>query len=94
MFSVTSSAPHLFGSRVGEFESELRGMLRHTSPDGRFCEVAPPGQLIIWTRPLDIGLQSLPGPEQESREDPPSTTGRNGFQSARFCRLARELRED
>lgn len=51
VFSVSSSAPHLFGSRVGEFESELRAVLRRASPDGRFNEVAPPGQLIIWTRP-------------------------------------------
>jgi SAM-dependent methyltransferase len=51
VFSVTSSAPHLYGPRLGEFESELRAVLRRTSPDGRFCEVAPPGQLIIWTRP-------------------------------------------
>lgn len=50
-FSMSSSAPHLFGARLGEFESELREVLRRTSPDGRFCEVAPPGQLIIWTRP-------------------------------------------
>jgi SAM-dependent methyltransferase len=51
VFSVSSSAPHLFGPGLGEFESELRAVLRRTSPDGRFCEVAPPGQLIIWTRP-------------------------------------------
>jgi SAM-dependent methyltransferase len=51
VFSVTSSAPHLFGSRLDEFESELRAALQRASPDGRFCEVAPPGQLTIWTRP-------------------------------------------
>ncbi|MDQ3381711.1 MAG: class I SAM-dependent methyltransferase [Actinomycetota bacterium] len=51
VFSTSSSAPHLFGSRLGEFESELREVLRRTSPDGRFSEVAPPGQLLIWTRP-------------------------------------------
>jgi SAM-dependent methyltransferase len=51
IFSVTSSAPHLFGPRVGDFESELREVLRRASPDGRFCEVAPPGQLLIWRRP-------------------------------------------
>lgn len=51
VFSVSSSAPHLFGSRLGEFESELRALLRCTSPEGRFNEIAPPGQLVIWTRP-------------------------------------------
>lgn len=51
IFSVSSSAPHLFRPRLGEFESELREVLRRASPDARFCEVAPPGRLIIWTRP-------------------------------------------
>jgi ubiquinone/menaquinone biosynthesis C-methylase UbiE len=51
VFSASSSAPHLFGSRLGEFESDLREVLRRTSPDGRFNEVVPPGQLIIWARP-------------------------------------------
>ena len=51
IFSVSSSAPHLFGADLGAFESELRELLRDASPDGRFSEVAPPGQLIVWTRP-------------------------------------------
>ena len=59
VFSASSSAPHLFGSRLVEFESELRAVLRRTSPDGRFNEVAPPGQLIIWTRP--VADQDAPG---------------------------------
>lgn len=54
LFSVTSSAPHLFGSRVREFEAELRATLRRTSPSGRFCEVAPPGRLNVWTRPAPV----------------------------------------
>ncbi len=32
IFSVTSSAPHLFSPRLGEFESELREVLRRASP--------------------------------------------------------------
>jgi SAM-dependent methyltransferase len=53
IFSVSSSAPHLFGTRLAEFEQDLRKVLRRVSPDGRFCEVSQPLQLIIWTRPAD-----------------------------------------
>jgi hypothetical protein len=53
IFSVTSSAPHLFGSRLGEFEQDLRQVLRRVSPVGRLCEVSQTIQLIIWTRPAD-----------------------------------------
>jgi SAM-dependent methyltransferase len=53
IFSVTSSAPHLFGPRLGEFERNLRQILRRVSPGGRFCEVSESVQLIIWTRPAD-----------------------------------------
>jgi SAM-dependent methyltransferase len=51
IFSVTSSAPHLLGSRLAEFEQDVREVLRRVSPGGRFCEVSQPLQLIIWTRP-------------------------------------------
>jgi hypothetical protein len=50
VFSVTSSAPHLFGSRLAEFEQDLRQVLRRVSPGGRFCEVSQTIELIIWTR--------------------------------------------
>lgn len=53
IFSVTSSAPHLFGSRLAEFEQDIRQILRRVSPGGRFCEVSQTIQLIIWTRPAD-----------------------------------------
>ena len=53
IFSVTSSAPHLFGSRLAEFEQDMRQVLRRVSPGGRFCEVSQSIQLIIWTRPAD-----------------------------------------
>jgi hypothetical protein len=51
IFSVTSSAPHLLGSRLAEFEQDLREVLRRASPGGRFCEISQPLQLIIWARP-------------------------------------------
>jgi SAM-dependent methyltransferase len=53
IFSVSGSAPHLFGSRLAEFERDLRHVLRRVSPGGRFCEVSQTMQLIIWTRPAD-----------------------------------------
>jgi SAM-dependent methyltransferase len=51
VYAVSGSAPHHFGARIGEFESDLRELLRRAAPDGRFSEVAPPVELIIWTRP-------------------------------------------
>ena len=51
IFSVSSTAPHLLGSRLADFERDLRQVLRRVSPGGRFCEVSQPIQLIIWTRP-------------------------------------------
>ncbi len=51
VLSVSSSAPHLFGVRLADFERYLRGILRSTSPSGRFCEVTGPLQLLVWTRP-------------------------------------------
>ena len=53
IFSVTSSAPQLFGSRLAEFEQDIRQVLRRVSSGGRFCEVSQSIQLIIWTRPAD-----------------------------------------
>jgi SAM-dependent methyltransferase len=37
-FSLSSSAPHLFGDRRGAFEADLRQLLREASPDGTFSE--------------------------------------------------------
>ena len=58
VFSVTSSAPHLFGARLSAFESDLRALLRRVSPGGRFCVVSNPTQLIIWPRP-DMPAQDI-----------------------------------
>lgn len=38
VFSLSSSAPHLFGGRRAEFEAELRLLLRRASPAGTFTE--------------------------------------------------------
>jgi SAM-dependent methyltransferase len=50
VYSLTSSAPHLFGERRDEFENELRALLRQSSPYGRFCELQREIELVIWTR--------------------------------------------
>ena len=60
IFSVTSSAPHLFGSRLAEFEQGMRQVLRRVSAGGRFCEVSETIQLIIWTRPADDSVARHP----------------------------------
>jgi hypothetical protein len=50
VYSRSSSAPHLFDERRDEFESELRALLRRTSPHGRFCELTLAIELVIWKR--------------------------------------------
>ena len=51
VYSVSSSAPHLFGDRLGAFESELRQLLAETSPSGTFSQQTCDTELRIW-RPL------------------------------------------
>jgi len=48
VFSLSYSAPHLFGDRLDAFERDLRGVLREASPDGLFAEVVPPTEIRIW----------------------------------------------
>jgi SAM-dependent methyltransferase len=48
IFTLSSAAPHLFGDRLAEFESDLRELLRSTSPDGRFAERQREIELVIW----------------------------------------------
>jgi SAM-dependent methyltransferase len=50
VYSTSSAAPHLFGDRLEEFESELRAILRRASPEGRFRERARDISLRIWDR--------------------------------------------
>ena len=49
VFSLSWAAPHLFGERLGEFETALRRLLRRASPDGKFAERAREIVLVIWT---------------------------------------------
>jgi SAM-dependent methyltransferase len=48
VFSLSSSAPHLFGDRLPAFERDLRALLRAASPDGVFVERARDVALDIW----------------------------------------------
>jgi SAM-dependent methyltransferase len=50
-FSMSSSAPHLFGERVSEFEADLRRLLAQASPDGVFSIRLPGNELRVW-RPV------------------------------------------
>jgi SAM-dependent methyltransferase len=47
-FSMSSSAPHLFGTRRGDFEADLRRLLRDVSPSGRFSERQPSTEVFVW----------------------------------------------
>lgn len=50
VFSLSSAAPHLFGDRLAGFESELRDLLRATSPEGRFAERQREIALDVWRK--------------------------------------------
>ncbi|UOX92398.1 class I SAM-dependent methyltransferase [Amycolatopsis sp. FBCC-B4732] len=49
VFSLSSAAPHLFGDRRGEFEGELRQLLREASPAGTFTERFREIAVDLWT---------------------------------------------
>ncbi|MFG2650740.1 class I SAM-dependent methyltransferase [Streptomyces sp. NPDC048436] len=51
VFSRSDSAPHLFGERLGDFERDLREVLRQASPDNRFAERVPPTEIMTWRKP-------------------------------------------
>lgn len=47
-FSNSSTAPHLFGERLAEFEADLRRVLAEASPEGTFAIRLPDNELKIW----------------------------------------------
>jgi SAM-dependent methyltransferase len=51
VLSRSYSAPHLFGDRLGDFERDLRALLRQVSPDGVFAEHLPPTEIMTWRKP-------------------------------------------
>ena len=48
VFSLSSSAPHLFGDRREAFDTELQQLLAEASPDGRFSEQLEKISADIW----------------------------------------------
>lgn len=50
-YSLSGSAPHLFGERLPLFESELRALLAAASPAGPFAERTADVELRIWRKP-------------------------------------------
>jgi SAM-dependent methyltransferase len=48
VFSLSSSAPHLFGPRLARFDDDLRRLLRAASPDGTFAERPRDVEIVIW----------------------------------------------
>jgi hypothetical protein len=50
VFAVSWAAPHLFGARIAQFETDLRALLRRASPDGRFAERAREVELVLWAK--------------------------------------------
>lgn len=53
-FSMSWTAPHLFGARTPEFEQRLRALLAEASPEARFAVRLPDNILTIW-RPVRGG---------------------------------------
>ncbi|WP_211244481.1 class I SAM-dependent methyltransferase [Actinospica robiniae] len=51
VFSLSGSAPHLFGERLAEFEADLRRLLAEVSPSGLFSRRQPSTEIRIWRRP-------------------------------------------
>ncbi len=47
-FSLSSTAPHLFGDRVARFEADLRRILTEASPEDVFSVRLPDTELKIW----------------------------------------------
>ncbi|CAM3259340.1 class I SAM-dependent methyltransferase [Stackebrandtia soli] len=51
VYSMSSSAPHLFGEHLNDFEAELGSLLQQVSPGGLFAERQPSTEIIIWRKP-------------------------------------------
>lgn len=55
VFSMSSSAPHLFGTHRDAFEADARRLLRERSPSGRFSELRPsPEDFVRWEGPAEL----------------------------------------
>ncbi|MFE7071665.1 class I SAM-dependent methyltransferase [Streptomyces sp. NPDC057620] len=50
VFSMSFSAPHLFGTRRDDFEADVRRLLRAASPTDRFSERLPGTEIFVWRK--------------------------------------------
>ena len=50
-FSMSSSAPHLFGGSRDQFEADLRALLREHSPEGRFWDWPGDTEIVVAIKP-------------------------------------------
>ncbi|MFD7230300.1 class I SAM-dependent methyltransferase [Streptomyces sp. NPDC059881] len=50
VFSMSFSAPHLFGTRREHFEADVRRLLRRVFPSGRFSERRPSTEVFVWRK--------------------------------------------
>ncbi|MDQ0772289.1 SAM-dependent methyltransferase [Streptomyces aurantiacus] len=50
VFSMSFSAPHLFGVRRDDFEADVRRLLREVSASDRFSERRPSTEIFVWRR--------------------------------------------
>jgi len=48
VYSLSSASPHLFGDRLEQFDTELRGLLAQTAEHGCFSEQMRSITLDIW----------------------------------------------
>jgi hypothetical protein len=48
VFSLSSSAPHLFADRLPAFEADLRRLLSDASPSGCFAEQRREIAVVLW----------------------------------------------
>lgn len=55
VFSLSSTAPHLFGDRREDFERDMREILAQASPPGRFSLRLPDNILRVWRLPATRG---------------------------------------
>jgi len=52
VYSLSSSAPHLFSDRLDDFDAEVRRLLDRASPSGLFSEQPPDTEAFVWRKPL------------------------------------------
>lgn len=67
-FSMSFSAPHLFGDRVGEFAREVRSLLSTLSPDGTFWDWPGDTQVVLARKPRSTShsaVRNRPGGDQD-----------------------------